>query len=96
MKFLAESIHKFNPGLFTIRIWYQEATSEYIDHLPTIDFKSTKNFLKTELHHIWLMHPTVQKDQQHFAELLLQITGVNAVEVIDFYGTGVVLYNDWP
>lgn len=69
-------------GQFNVRIWRYEhlAAQVYHDQLREQVREQIKG----------------KAEPLEIAQLLLAMGGVNAVEVLDAYGDGIVLYKDWP
>ena len=90
MSVLVESIHQEQVAYQQVRIWRQEAkgySSNKATNFHTICRKLTEEEFT----------PGKMKGQMGIAKYLLDYDAkINAVEVKDRHGTGVVLYRDWP
>ena len=84
MNVLVESMTKIVRGLYTIRIWREE--KEYFSLIET-----TKD-LNNKFEMIWFDDIKIST----LSRALLEIDKVNAVEVLDKDGAGIVYYKDWP
>lgn len=90
MSTLIESMTKVpyvcKPGvIFTIRCWRQEVEyDEFVKHGTATDISIAVSELKRGL------------SAKQVCETLLALVSMNAVEVIDNDGNGLVMYKDWP
>lgn len=91
MNVLVESITPLilGNGLFHIRVWRQESESSYTQE------ESRKNLLN-QINDIWFNKCKKCPTQQQLGLWILEIRRVNAVEIKDNNGEGLVLYTDWP
>lgn len=80
MSKLRESMTPLKYGIYSVRIWRQEELTGPIDNYDLIDALG-----KYEV-----------ASGQDLADLLIELPRVNAVEVLDPKGVGVVLYQNWP
>jgi hypothetical protein len=80
MSKLRESMTPIKYGIYSVRIWRQEELSGPIDNQDLINVASQYEIASC----------------QDLADLLIDLPRVNAVEVLDVKGFGVVLYNNWP
>lgn len=78
---LRESITGFTVPGCMIRIWRQE---ELEGPINTSELAETVRKMSKV------------RDLNELAKMIADLPGVNAVEVKDIYGSGIVLYNDWP
>lgn len=82
---MTKLVHKVEPWKeLTIRCWRQEE-----NYTPETNHKNAKDIGVA-------LSKLATKDLKEIAEWLLQIDRMNAVEVIDQGGFGIVLYKDWP
>lgn len=82
-KVLRESMTKFRLPDRTIRIWRQEQDAhQYSPVRPVVLQQAVCTSADTTI--------------DDMALALVKLPGVNAVEVVDLDGNGVVLYADWP
>lgn len=78
---LIESISQFKIREFDIRVWREE--SDFYAHMK----KSISDELRNSVNVITM---------REIACELIQLPNVNAVEVKDQSGNGIVVYADWP
>lgn len=71
-----------------IRVWRNE-----IDEIGEEEMQTKNN---AEIHEALMKLNLINHSKKEIAEWLLQIDRMNAVEVLDHTGFGVVLYKDWP
>lgn len=82
MNILKESMTRFTVHRFTIRIWREEPTPyEQVNNLDLFQA-------------IACLTPEITEEKA--ARAILIVPRVNAVEVLNEDGNGVVLYRDWP
>jgi hypothetical protein len=91
---LIESMTRFtfrlSPGKFyNIRMWRQEKA--YSDSSSVEVYDIARKLLENQKH--WFKDKTSKSE---VAQALLQVDRMNAVEVLDEMGDGVVMYKDWP
>ena len=84
MNILVESMHKIDTPLYNIRVWVQEEDVESQD-CGYIKNKVIELYNKKR----WHIHG-------HLAKEILEFNDVNAVEVLDKGGFGIILYKNWP
>lgn len=81
MNLLRESMTRVETPLFVMRIWRQETIGEEINNRDILKYISSLSNMTL---------PTA------ISALLMQFPRVNAVEVVDKNGIGIVDYKDWP
>lgn len=86
MRILVESMTRV-PGAglrneFTIRVWRQEKAGFQMNH------EHFRYRIRTAIEG--------KKVREEIADAILAVDSVNAVEVVDIYGDGLVYYKDWP
>ena len=90
---LIESMTKLQFPEYTVRVWREEANADTL--------KNSRNevivLVKGLFGHIGDNFGSVaDKDCYQVAKRILRLDNVNAVEVVDDAGAGVVLYKNWP
>jgi hypothetical protein len=80
MSKLRESMTPLKYGIYSVRIWRQEELTGSFDNQDLIDAAAQYEIASG----------------QDLADLLIELPRVNAVEVLDPKGFGVVLYQNWP
>ena len=84
MTTLIESMHKFSFGEYSIRVWREEPP----------DYEWSEDDVSQFNGGLPLSDIPYSKTQ--IAAGILALPKVNAVEVLDREGNGVVFYNNWP
>jgi hypothetical protein len=80
MTILIESMHKLDIGPYAVRIWREEPVGYVWSPEDAVELPSFES-------------PYVRTE---IAAALLELPRVNAVEVLDRRGHGVVFYRNWP
>jgi hypothetical protein len=80
---LIESIRRYSVGSWFVRVWRQQDKVTFGDSQPDVE-----KMIYWAGKEAW--------EGKELAENILELPNVNAVEVVDMYGAGVVLYKNWP
>lgn len=82
---MGKFFHRVAPwSTYTIRLWRQE--SNYDDKNSEESIKAAADAIKD----------LKTEDKKEIAEAILKVDRMNAVEVLDGTGNGVIFYKDWP
>jgi hypothetical protein len=98
VKILTETIQQFTFYNWIIRVWVHEPSPEKFDKLKINDVaRHVQQCHHTHTHTEANIYPENDfKSANALALRILEYPSVNAVEVKNPIGNGVVLYRDWP
>lgn len=101
-----ETVTRHPFGFFNVRIWRAFTTHNSLDQPTTDSLEDRIDKTKKEVYEIYKqfindknlnMIPLSVDPREHIAELvLIRVSDINAIEVVDAAGDGIVIYPEWP